>query len=247
MIFAANIWPVVNHQQQRQYIIDEIKNHGQYIRTIETSLTKLGLRNYLVEIYGHQQWSGNLRNRFRQINSCVNRRYKPDTTMLTCVFQEESLENVLKIKDDIRKYCGLGKDSIHISDSESEAKYMIDLLEKENNLALLNNYQPDKFRCFTKNLDKIKKQGRYCGMEPKDFLIVSKAVYALYNIKKIKEISWISTGKEDVELRRLNGHEYNQIFNQFQEQWVKKENQVWFYGFRFVNIELIKEMDKMTD
>ena len=81
----------------------------------------------------------------------------------------------------------------------------------KQNFMLMNYYEPDLYRMFTKNLSKMKKFGAACGISPRDYLIVSDAVLALFNIEPFAQISWIPIGKEDGKLNKLNRREYEGI------------------------------------
>ena len=113
------------------------------------------------------------------------------------------------------------------------------MLENEHNIMLMNYYEPDLYRMFTKNLSKMKKFGAACGITPRDYLIVSDAVLALFNIEPFAQISWIPIGK----LNKLNRREYEGILGDWQEEIHKPENQVTFLGFRFISLEMLRKMN----
>ena len=245
MIFVANIWPAMDSKEKREHIPDIIESYGRIIRTIETLMTRQGLRNYQLQIYSHQKWVGNLRNHFRQVEGCVKNRYLEGSTLQTYVFECSDIEKALNLKNEIRDYCGMEKDSIHISDDEKESESMLNLLENPNNLELMNHCLPDKYRVFTRNLDRLKKMGKSSGMNPDDFLIVSDAILSLYNIQKYNKISWVETGKESKQLDKLNQKEYEKQILKWKDEIENPDNHVVFLGFRFITKDMLDKIKTM--
>ena len=243
MFFSLNIWPILDGQKERKAIYNTISSK-KIQNKIETVFTQNGLRNYLIQIYSHQKWTGSYWNHFRPIEECLRKRYKDGSTLLTYTFEEKNLDEVLKLKEYIRDFCGMGKNSIHISDNEEESKQIIDIVSSDATVRFMNYCLPDQDIRFARILDGIKKQAIKCKIAPEEFLIVSDCVYNLYNRAKIRKISWIPIGKESVELNKKNSREYAELYEKWDHEIKKKENQITYFGFRFVVPELIDKMRK---
>lgn len=213
MFFSLNIWPILDGQKERKAIYNTISSK-KIQNKIETVFTQNGLRNYLIQIYSHQKWTGSYWNHFRPIEECLRKRYKDGSTLLTYTFEEKNLDEVLKLKEYIRDFCGMGKNSIHISDNEEESKQIIDIVSSDATVRFMNYCLPDQDIRFARILDGIKKQAIKCKIAPEEFLIVSDCVYNLYNRDKIRKISWIPIGKESVELnKKIQGNTQNFMKN----------------------------------
>lgn len=244
MVFAVNIWPVLDSEEKRIQIYHMLVDCGTVSKKVETKMTRLGLRNYLLQIYGEQKWTGNLRNHFKHLDKYVDMRYKEDSSLLTYICECSSREKLLSVMDQIRLSCDLNEEAFYVSDNPQQTDTMLDLLENENNIMLMNYYEPDLYRMFTKNLDKMKKLGEVCGISPRDYLIVSDAVLALFNLEPFARISWIPIGKESERLNRLNRREYEGILAEWQGEINKPENQVSYLGFRFISLDMLRKMNK---
>lgn len=251
MMFVANIWPIMDSLEKRRIISTMIEEYGTVERIIETNFTRKGLRNYLLQIYTGQKWTGSLRNHYRQVWKCVNARFKEDSSMQSYVFSCDSLEQVLEFKDRARRICGIGKHAMHICDDECEANVMLELLESPNNLELMNGYMPDHYRCFTRNLDRIKKYCEMAGIDIGELVIVSDAVKSLYEVKPCRKISWISLSKGMEHfpdcLERLNSREYDKCINRWIKEIRNPDNQVRFCGFRFITLQLLQKIEMMDN
>ena len=85
MVFVVSIWPVLDSEEKRREIHKILEDCGTVREKVETKLTRLGLRNFLLQIYGEQKWTGNLRNRFKHLDKYLDIRYKENSSLLTYV------------------------------------------------------------------------------------------------------------------------------------------------------------------
>ena len=81
MKFIANIWPVAVADGYTDTIIKELEKEGPILSIHKIELNYTGLRNYMVQIYRHEKWSGNFHNHFRGIPAKLNPCFHPDTPM----------------------------------------------------------------------------------------------------------------------------------------------------------------------
>ena len=243
MVFVVSIWPVLDSEEKRREIHKILEDCGTVREKVETKLTRLGLRNFLLQIYGEQKWTGNLRNRFKHLDKYLDIRYKENSSLLTYVCEFGSRDDLTAAEGQIRSICESEEDTFYVSGDSQKTELILELLENEHNFMLMNYYEPDLYRMFTKNLSKMKKFGAACGISPRDYLIVSDAVLALFNIEPFAQISWIPIGKEDGKLNKLNRREYEGILGDWQEEIYKPENQVTFLGFRFISLDMLRKMN----
>ena len=72
------------------------------------------------QIYYGEEWLGNVKNHFRGANAKLIECFKTFDEFNVIAFEAENLEDVLKIKNNIRELFGVGKHSIHITDTKDE-------------------------------------------------------------------------------------------------------------------------------
>lgn len=153
-LYCACIWPIASNQDKLKKVKAVLEKKTNIVYEKEVFLNSNGLRNFLLQIYGKQNWIGNLENNFSGIFGKLNDIQKPYASIKVCIFEKESLNEVLIIKDEIRSIFKIGKHSIHISDNSDETHEMCELLFNQNSLHHLNYANPDKNAVTYKRLRK---------------------------------------------------------------------------------------------
>ena len=127
--YAACFWPRGVYEHGK-YVdaMNILKEAVNVIDVQEITLDKLALRNFMIQIYGHQEWVGSEKDGYYGVNGKVEPCYKKGTPLMLVVFQGKDLEQVVKVKSQIRDCFGIGNHSVHITDNNIETMQVIDLL-----------------------------------------------------------------------------------------------------------------------
>ena len=125
-LYCACIWPA-SPVEKRKQVLDLINKNGKIIYERDVQLDFEGLRNLMVQIYGHQEWIGSTDDEFIGVNGKVDPCYVPGVPCKIVLFEGGELEEVLKMKDDIREIFNIGKHALHISDTLEETQLMTSL------------------------------------------------------------------------------------------------------------------------
>lgn len=144
-IYFSCMWPIANQEQTIKKSINKITTESKIIYSSNVALNKNGLRNFMLQIYGHQKWTGDIATHFSGLMGKVEGCYRPGADTNIIVFEDNSFEHVLRMKDEIREYFHIGKHAIHISDTKEEAYLMAQLLLNQNSVHHLNYGTPDKY------------------------------------------------------------------------------------------------------
>lgn len=143
-LYLACLWPV-SAGSKRSRAVDVIAEKNAIILDSEIMLQKNGMRNFMLQIYQHQNWIGTPENHFSGVMGKVDACFAPGKTTQAILFEGGSLESVLAMKDEIRNIFQIDKHAIHISDSNEETRLMADLLFNDNSVHALNYGKPDAF------------------------------------------------------------------------------------------------------
>lgn len=143
-LYFACLWPIAA-VEKRPKAIEEIAGQGAIVLDSTVKLQKNGLRNFMLQIYQHQNWIGTPENHFSGVMGKVEACFAPVKTTQAILFEDGTLESVLAMKDRIRNIFRLDKHAIHISDSNEETRLMTQLLFNENSVHALNYGKPDFF------------------------------------------------------------------------------------------------------
>jgi hypothetical protein len=127
-LFVACLWPKMGDIQKRSSARECFKKHFKilYQKDLKMSLDNLSM--FIYEIYNHQDWVGTKENNYAGARDKAFNCYATNRTVQFIVFKAASLEEVLKVKDDIRKQYQLDKHALHITDNDEETKEIFDLI-----------------------------------------------------------------------------------------------------------------------
>lgn len=185
--YMACIWPVAD-PAKTEAAEGVLRQKGKIIYAGDVTLTYLGMKNFMTQIYGHQAWTGTIHNQFRGTVSKVDACYRAGQPVKTYVFEASSLDAVLDIKEKIRKIYGIDKHSIHISDSAKETYDMIQLLYNKNSVDFLNHAHPYRYqrvyRCIRRAEELIAEK----QLEKERFILGMDAVMEVCGLKKTQAV-----------------------------------------------------------
>lgn len=197
-VYIINIWPSAKGKRDEiESIINEFSNII-YYKSI--SLTEQGAFNYLHQIYSKDSWIGNVDNKFSGVYRKLEPCFKNKERVKMYVVEAKDLEDILKIKSNIRKLFNIGKHSIHITDTHDEAVSMGRLLLNDNSIQFMNYAKPYKYKKSYKMLK------RYKNMVSYDNAITSSMVLAIHGIREASDIDIITLDEES--LQNCDSHNY---------------------------------------
>lgn len=177
-LYLACLWPV-SAAAKRPKALELITSQHGVVYDTSVMLKKDGLRNFMMQIYQHQDWIGTPENHFAGVMGKVDACFAPNASTEAILFEGGTLEEVLQMKDRIRDIFMLDKHAVHISDSNEETKLMASLLFSDNSRHALNYGKPDTFpQCFRK-LKELKGTGASLGIS---------ATLAYYGIADVGEV-----------------------------------------------------------
>jgi hypothetical protein len=150
-VHIAFLWPIEN---QLSVNIEELIPNIVYKKKIQLDLN--GAHNLLSQIYYKEEWLGDVKNNFRGSQGKLVECFKNFNAFDVIAFQADSLDKVLKIKDDIREVFNVGKHSIHITDTKEEAVRSARIVFNNNSLHFLNYAKPNRYISTHNKIDIFK-------------------------------------------------------------------------------------------
>lgn len=133
--YCACLWPIIDNPEKGAEII--LSNSNPLYKT-SVALTRSGIRNLMLQIYCSQDWIGTTDNNFDGVWGKVNDCYKPGNSCTIIIFEGNSLDTTLQLKENVRNAYKIGKHAIHISDTNAETWIMASLLLNNNSIQALN-------------------------------------------------------------------------------------------------------------
>jgi len=206
--YVAFIWPSANgHDSSIEKKIPNIV----YRKNIKLNIN--GAHNLLSQIYFKEPWLGDIYNNYAGAKVKVLECFKNTNSLRVIVFQADSIKDVLRIKESIRRIFNIGKHSIHITDTKEEAIRTSNLVLNNSAIKFLNFSKPNKFINFNENLEKIKKHLNERNISPKNYIFWYKSLFSIFGICNNIEIDYIelSPGKTKLPFSKEVSLDSNQL------------------------------------
>jgi len=239
-VYIAFLWPSgVDNKKEAESKFSKI------IYKKEIQLNIQGALNLLIELYKHMEWVGTIENGFQGANQKLIECFPNFNSVKVIAFQADNLNEVRKIKEEVRKIYNIGFSSIHITDTKEEAIRISKLVFNENGLHFLNNATPYKYVILHKELEKFEIFLKSKNIPLDDVLIDSSTILALYGIRKNNDIDYLSFydishetlyENHDQELKYYNDNKEDLIYNQ--------KNFFHYKKFKFLSFKQLYIMKK---
>lgn len=190
-IYCACLWPAAKGNEQRKLALNMIAGAGNSLYVKEITISYNGLKNLIPQIYVSKSWAGGIEDRFFSSLPKVDAVYGPEK-LTVCLFTCADLEQVINLKNDIRKIFNIAENSIHITDYPEETLSLVKILLNDNSIDFLNKANPFKYKELNQNLSFFKEKVKASGFDIDDFVIDSSAVMGLYGIRQPSDIDYLT-------------------------------------------------------
>ena len=243
--YMACLWPVSDLSHYSE-VKQEIEQIGQIIYDQDVYLTYQGMKNFMVQIYGHQAWTGSIENHFDGVKGKTDACYKGGQAVRTILFEADSFNEVVEVKRRIRSIFGLENHSVHISDNQAETEAMVDLLYNANSVHFLNFAEPYKYSSIYKKSLELKDAIVQRGYELKRFIIDSSAVLEVCGLREARDVDFL-TDYLDVSFDTIDdvdNHESQMKYYgvEIQNLLYNPEHYFCFNGMKYLSVSRLQEM-----
>ena len=184
---VALVWPAADGYDEE---IEAALGPLVYRKAI--SLNSAGGHTLLSQVYAHEPWLGDPARNYPGIRGKWERCFASGRALRVFVFENTPERSPVATKACIRDHFGIGKDSIHITDTHGEAVALARILLNERSVHFLNHGRPTH---FPSTLRAIEGFGRYLadnGIAPSSAAIDSGTVLAAYGIRKAVDVDFIA-------------------------------------------------------
>ncbi|MCQ4230888.1 hypothetical protein M8P87_13645 [Pseudomonas stutzeri] len=186
-VFVAFLWPVA---QGHDKVVEQIIPNIFYRKDV--LFTPNGAHNLLSQIYHGERWLGTVENNYSGVKGKLVECFKSFDQVRVIAFQAESLEAVIKIKEKIRGVFGVGKHSIHITDTKDEAVRVARLVLNENSLHFLNYAKPNRYLSVHKKIASFRAYLERNSINPEDIVLDSGVVLSIYGLREAADVDYLA-------------------------------------------------------
>ena len=247
--YMACLWPK-GDKSKHEEAIAELSRIGKIVYVGDVYLTYNGMKNFMVQIYGHQAWTGSIENGFSGSNGKASACYNRRNPIKTVLFEATDFDKVVEVKSKIRQIYGIDNHSIHISDNQAETEMMAELLYSENSVKFLNYAQPYRFKHIFCEVPKLRTTIEDSGYELERFVVDSSAVLEVYGIREARDIDYLTDVPEsESNLEGIDRHDSQLKYYGISvpEMLYDPRNYFIYYGMKFLDIDCVLNMKKTRD
>jgi glycosyltransferase involved in cell wall biosynthesis len=187
-IFVATLY---QHCHQHVENIENIikRNNVQIVSTKKTRFTETGKLNYILSLYGDESWIGNETNNFPGAYHQSSLSFAKGPEVIIMLLESDNIDDVVASKEETRKLIGVGKPSIHITDTYEEAWNNVTTAFSANSLEFVNKANVgatynNKFKTFLKETNDFLEEN---SLDKEDICIVGSAPLAAYGVRPCRD------------------------------------------------------------
>ena len=186
--FVALIWPAAEGSDEA---LERIL--GPLVYRKEVSLTSGGAHNLLSQVYGGEPWLGDPGRHYPGIQNKLVQCFRRSGPLRVLVFQRSGLDEVLAAKQAVRDVFGLGKHSIHVTDTHAEAIKVARLLLNDRSVRFLNSARPTRFPLTLAMAQGFRDYLDRTGVSPDEMVVDSGMVLAAYGLRETQDVDFVSS------------------------------------------------------
>ncbi|MCM1440270.1 MAG: hypothetical protein NC131_13870 [Roseburia sp.] len=246
-VFFACIWSKAD--KSKNAVIDKmIRECCDVVYTSSIFLNYQGLRNLMIQIYGHQKWCGNIQNGYKGVLGKVDACYQDNSETIIYVLDNVSLEKVVNLKNRIRSIYQIQNSSIHISDNSQESLEIAHILLNQNSVDLLNYGDICKCKEYISWIQQLGRELDLLDINREDFLVDSSGVLGIYGIRKPSDIDYLTFEKINNQQFSVNMEEHDKNMKYYlkpkEELIYNPNNYLFAYGVKFSTLPVLYEMKR---
>ena len=240
-VHIAFLWPIgKSTDEQIESLIPNI------VYKKEIILTANGAHNLLSQIYYGEEWLGTVENDFSGSKGKLIECFKNFDPIKIVAFQAESLDEVLKIKENVRQTFNVGKHSIHITDTKEEALRTAQIVFNENSIHFLNYAKPNRYISTHKKIEKFKNFLEKNNLSSEEVLIDSSMTLSVYGLREAKDIDFFCNSPEKISIMMDEINEHDEVLLHYSES--KNEiiyNSKYYFYFNEIKFISFSQLFKM--
>jgi len=236
--FVALIWPAAQGSD------DELERIlGPLVYRKEVSLNPGGAHNLLSQVYAGESWLGDPVRHYPGIQNKQVHCFRRSGPLRVLVFQKDGLEEVLAAKQAVRDVYGLGKHSIHVTDTHAEAIKVARLLLNDRSVHFLNAARPTRFAATLEMAEGFQAYLDRTGVPPDRIAIDSGMVLAAYGLRETQDVDFVSSvevADEGIFSRHGPGAHDIPVGDLLYDP----RNHFHYWGLKFVSLEQVARMKR---
>ena len=242
-VYAICLWPKSYNKELRIKTNELIDNATKIIYKKEIDFNYNALRNFIIQIYSNFNWLGGLEDHFAGASDKAKNCWKEKETTLFYFVEGPDLNDILKLKSQIRELYNIGNDSVHITDNNDETVQIANLILNNNSIDLLKNGTPDKYKEINILINEFKNIVNKENMNLDDFIIDSSGIIAIYGLREANDLDFLSNYNIKISDSRIDKHnsflKYHN--NSLNEILYNPKNYLYYNNVKFITLNCARD------
>ncbi|MCP9482821.1 hypothetical protein NNA36_12690 [Shimia sp. CNT1-13L.2] len=234
---VALLWPAAQGQDKA---VDQLIGPLVYRRRVD--LTMAGGQNLLARVYQGEPWLGEAEAHFpgvrRKLMACFSGR----DPLRVLVFDAPPERDRVALKDDIRGIYGIGKSSIHITDTHAEAVELARLLFNANARHFLDHAKPTAFAETGANMQVVQDYLRDVGGAAGEVALDTGMVMAVYGLRAPGDIDVVTALDAVGAPFETHDAAYHDVGTQ--DLLYDPKHHFYFRGLKFLSLDAVRDLKK---
>ena len=232
--FLAIVWP-----SAKGLGVKIEKTLGSVVYQKDVHLTDKGAHNLIAECYMGEPWLGERSGGYAGVKGKYVECFKGGTDIRCYLFECASLDKVLEAKERVRELFGLGKHSIHITDTKDETLSLSRLIFNGAGLDFLNYAITTQFANTDNKINKIKGCIKRGGHSADEYIFDTGIVLEVFGLREASDIDYLTQIGGVLEAPGMDRHE-SSIYD-LSEVFNFSLASFYFRGLRFISLKKLKD------
>lgn len=192
-IFVVMVWPSAEGKENELQQI--LKEYGDIIYRKEMRLQNEGPVHLVKQAYKNEAWVGSYKDGF--IGAQNKARWCFEKNGPLRAYLLESNQDMIEMKEKIRKLFNIEKHAVHINDTKQETLELIGLLFNANSIHWMNHARVKNFSWFNTLFESYKLSLKESKNNPDNFCLIGSAGLASYGIREARDLDYIKFAEDD--------------------------------------------------
>ena len=229
-----------------------ISSHGSILYEKHFEFNDQAAFNFVRSLYGEDAskgnpWLGGPENNWAGAQSKKALCFTEPGPVRVYWFEEISPEATANLKQTIRDLFGVGKHSVHTSDSYSETVIASGYLLNPNGIHFLSNAKMEMYQNFEALLEKFKMWLVHNSLNPDDFCVDSSAILSAYGLRDCRDLDFLFFGTDSVTgMDDVSCHNEEMKYYQHSKNEIiyNPEHHFYYKGVKFTTLNVLYQMKK---
>lgn len=194
-LYMLMLWPKsFDHKKEQEEAKRLIYSKTDVIYEKTETMTLMGIRNLMLQIYGHMSWIGTLDDDYDSTYKKADEVWAPHGRCCFILTRASSTDYVLQLKSHVRGLFQIGLASIHSTDNIRETRIAANAIYNPNSFHFLNNSKPTKYKKSYHIFEVFKERIVGEDINIDDFIIDSSMILAIFGVREANDLDYYSIG-----------------------------------------------------